>query len=295
MQENSTYLEENSTENENKNTEFEKQEEYEHPLISIIKDKLQPPHIIAILICLFFVGFAVGKINTVSKTIYLQAVSEMTNIQTENETLNEKYSALENQKKALQSEYDSYKTKMQPYESTQAADAEKEKLAMQKEEEAQKSIQRTYKDLSTQEKMEIVKYIDNNPTKDVNVLWKEVADKYRISETDVTIIHNDTEIMKLIAEEKRVTNDSVEYDAVLTYDGKEILVATSKENLDKYLSAKTESELNSMLLNGSVFHVEDGVKVKIVENKGGTVKVKILTGDSNGKTVWTFTEAVKKR
>lgn len=50
-----------------------------------------------------------------------------------------------------------------------------------------------------------------------------------------------------------------------------------------------------MFLSGSVFHVEDGVKVKIVENSGGAVKVKILTGDSNGKTVWTFTEAVKKR
>lgn len=78
-------------------------------------------------------------------------------------------------------------------------------------------------------------------------------------------------------------------------DNENCIIATSKKNLDKYISAKTESELNSMFLSGSVFHVEDGVKVKIVENNGGAVKVKILTGDSNGKTVWTFTEAVKKR
>ena len=88
MKENNTYSEEVLAEIEKENADFKNQVEYEHPLIFMLKDKLKPPHIIAILICLFFVGFTVGKINTVSKSAYLQVVSDMTKIQAEGVRLN---------------------------------------------------------------------------------------------------------------------------------------------------------------------------------------------------------------
>ena len=163
---------------------------------------------------------------------------------------------------------------------------------------AAKKREDNYKNLSTQDKMDIVNYIYANSNKNANDVWKEVATKYGITETKVTAIYNDVNILSAVGEENnRAKYDSItEYDAILSNNGQEILVASSRNNLDSYLDGSIqETEVGNMFANGKLAHVENDTKVNILETKAGVVKVKILSGSYEGNIVWTFSEVIQKR
>ena len=113
---------------------------------------------------------------------------------------------------------------------------------------AAKKREDNYKNLSTQDKKDIVNYIYANSNKNANDLWKEVATKYGITETKVTAIYNDVNILSAVGEENnKAKYDAItEYDAILSNNGQEILVASSRDNLDSYLDDFTLTGVGSI-------------------------------------------------
>ncbi len=151
-----------------------------------------------------------------------------------------------------------------------------------------------YQNLSFQDKKDIVNYIYNHPDTDVDTLWATLARMYGITELQVTYVYTDVETLAVVGEERKQNSyDAVtDYDGILSYGGNEILIASSRSNLDKALKLIAKGDdLSEMFLNGHLAYAEDGCKVKVVETTTTSIKVKLLTGGYSGNLVWVIKEA----
>ena len=161
--------------------------------------------------------------------------------------------------------------------------------------------QENYDNLTMQDKIDILTTIQNS-SKDTDKLWAEIAKKYGISEEQVSQINIDTDVITAAGNQRKETakkeSDSLQYDATLSYGTGDVIVASSVDNLDSYLSYLSKDDKDSIwaqLLNGDVAYVESGTKVNIIQNKFATTKVRILEGTYKGNEVWTICEAVHKK
>lgn len=161
--------------------------------------------------------------------------------------------------------------------------------------------QENYDNLTMQDKIDILTTIQNS-SKDTDELWAELAKKYGISEEQVSQINIDTDVIAATGNQKKEAakreSDSLQYDATLSYGTGDVIVASSVDNLDSYLSYLSKDDKDSIwvqLLNGDVAYVESGTKVNIIQNKFATTKVRILEGTYKGNEVWTICEAVHKK
>ena len=161
--------------------------------------------------------------------------------------------------------------------------------------------QNNYNNLTMQDKIDILNTIKNS-SKDTDELWTEIAEKYGISEEQVSQINIDTDVIAAAGNQKKETakeeSASIQYDATLSYGTGDVIVASSVDNLDSYLSYLSKDDKDSIwaqLLNGDVAYVESGTKVNIIQNKIATTKVRILEGTYKGSEVWTICEAVHKK
>ena len=161
--------------------------------------------------------------------------------------------------------------------------------------------QENYDNLTMQDKIDILTTIQNS-SKDTDELWAELAKKYGISEEQVSQINIDTDVIAATGNQKKEAakreSDSLQYDATLSYGTGDVIVASSVDNLDSYLSYLSKDDKDSIwvqLLNGDVAYVESGTKVNIIQNKIATTKVRILEGTYKGNEVWTICEAVHKK
>lgn len=87
-------------------------------------------------------------------------------------------------------------------------------------------------------------------------------------------------------------------EGILRVEGQEqVLVATSKENLDKVvkaLVAKDTEGLAQMVLAGEAFLVDSGTKVRVIDTALGVRQVRIFDGGTLGRTGWVPMEFVVK-
>lgn len=161
--------------------------------------------------------------------------------------------------------------------------------------------QENYDNLTMQDKIDILTTIQNS-SKDTDELWAEIAKKYGISEEQVSQINIDTDVIAAAGSQKKEAEKkesaSLQYDATLSYGSGDVIVASSIDNLDSYLSYLSKDDKDSIwaqLLNGEVAYVDSGTKVNILQNKIATTKVRILEGTYKGNEVWTVSEAVHKK
>ncbi|WP_373102847.1 FxLYD domain-containing protein [Blautia obeum] len=161
--------------------------------------------------------------------------------------------------------------------------------------------QENYDNLTMQDKIDILTTIQNS-SKNTDELWAEIAKKYGISEEQVSQINIDTDVIAAAGSQKKEAEKkesaSLQYDATLSYGSGDVIVASSIDNLDSYLSYLSKDDKDSIwaqLLNGEVAYVDSGTKVNILQNKIATTKVRILEGTYKGNEVWTVSEAVHKK
>ena len=175
-----------------------------------------------------------------------------------------------------------------------------------------------FKELTKSDKIEIYNYIldqfkyydskEGTYTGDKysDEIWKEVSEKYGISESQVTQIYIDDSITKAIAAESNPEDEepkdsdtsissTVKYDATLNYEGGNALIAVSQEAIDEFFDALISSDqdaLNVLYNNGKVAQVPPGTKVKVISKKALNSQVEIMSGTYTGNIVWVLTESI---
>jgi len=156
--------------------------------------------------------------------------------------------------------------------------------------------QNNFDNLTMQDKKDILNTITNSTGKDMDVLWQEIASKYGISEQHVSLINIDYDVIEAIAKDKKAQEEAnLVYDATLEYDGKTVVIANTKKDLDKfliYLSKGDNDSIQKMQENFLIAFVEKGTKVEVIEKKVGVTNIKILNGIYKGVNCWTIREAV---
>lgn len=86
------------------------------------------------------------------------------------------------------------------------------------------------------------------------------------------------------------------YDAKLSYNGGDSIIAIDKESLDRFLTAlsnKNQGTLDELFSEKKVSKVPSGTYVNIIEKKLTVAKVKILSGSYEGNVVWTLIESIQ--
>lgn len=89
-----------------------------------------------------------------------------------------------------------------------------------------------------------------------------------------------------------------EYDATLEYGTGRVLVAISKDAMDRYLSAinnENQGTIEEMENSGEIGWTEKGTKCNIVDRGIGTYQVKLLDGLYAGNTVYVVSESVQEK
>ncbi len=89
-----------------------------------------------------------------------------------------------------------------------------------------------------------------------------------------------------------------EYDARLEYGSGSVLVAISKDAMDRYLTAinnDNQGTIAEMENSGEIGWTEKGTKCNIVDRGIGTYKVKLLDGIYAGNTVYVISESVNEK
>lgn len=95
-----------------------------------------------------------------------------------------------------------------------------------------------------------------------------------------------------------VHNGSISYDATLRYGSGSVLVFSSKESMDRFMTAmanENQGTIDEMIASGEVGYVNQDTKCNIVEQHISWGEVKILEGAYSGSTVCVVSEAIQKK
>lgn len=88
------------------------------------------------------------------------------------------------------------------------------------------------------------------------------------------------------------------YDATLEYGSGSVLVAISKDAMDRYMSALSndnQGTIDEMENEGQIGWTSKGTKCNIVDRGIGTYQVKLLDGLYAGNTVYVISESVNEK
>ncbi len=179
----------------------------------------------------------------------------------------------------------------------------KELLGESYEEEAARAVeaQRNYDNLSMMDKVDILNMITESTSQDADELWEEIAYKYGISTSHVSLINNDYDVIKAAGEARKAKSEidstDIKNDAILSYGSGDVVVADTIDDLDDFLTCVAKNDNNTisqMILSGRIAYVKANTKVNIVEYKYSVIKVRILEGIYQGVECWTIMEAVQK-
>lgn len=163
--------------------------------------------------------------------------------------------------------------------------------------------EQNFRDLTMEDKADIVEWIQSAGM-DISTdeLWAEIAKKYGITEEMVDKINMDPDVAYAIGRRNKARNEasqnSISYDATLSYGSGSVAIGATKEDLDEFLTnvSNYDTSANSaMVYEGRLALVEEGTKVKVLDRKLTTTKVRILEGLFKGFEGWTIMEAVHNK
>ena len=87
------------------------------------------------------------------------------------------------------------------------------------------------------------------------------------------------------------------YDAKLSYGSGSVLMCSSEDAMDRYLTAVNngnQGTIDEMTTNGEIAFTERNTKCNIVDKKITKAQVKLLDGSYAGNTVWVIIEALQE-
>ncbi len=160
-----------------------------------------------------------------------------------------------------------------------------------------------FQDLTMDDKVDIVEWIQSEGMyTSTDDLWEEIAEEYGITEDMVDEINNDPDVAYALGRRNKTRNEatqnSIQYDATLSYGSGTVAVGATKEDLDEFLTnvSNYDTSANSvMVYEGRLALVEEGTKVKVLDRRLSTTKVRVLEGLFEGFEGWTIMEAVHNK
>lgn len=87
------------------------------------------------------------------------------------------------------------------------------------------------------------------------------------------------------------------YDAKLSYGSGSVLICSSEDAMDRYMTALNngyQGTIDEMTANGEIAFTEKNTKCNIVDKKITKAKVKLLDGSYAGNTVWVIIESLQE-
>ena len=90
----------------------------------------------------------------------------------------------------------------------------------------------------------------------------------------------------------------ISYDATLRYGAGSVVVFSSKDAMDRFVSAmanENQGTIDEMLASGEVGYISAGTKCNILEEHLTWGRVKILEGAYLGSSVYVVSEAIQKK
>ena len=161
--------------------------------------------------------------------------------------------------------------------------------------------EKNFRDLSIDDKVDILEWIQSTIGTDIDEdeLWAEIADYYGITEDMVTEINFDKEATAALGRRRKAEREekenSIEYDATLSYGNGSVIIGKTKDDLDEFLrnvSTGDDSAISVMLYEGRIAEVAQDTKAKVLDKKLTVTKVRVLDGLYAGYEGWTIAEAV---
>ncbi len=160
--------------------------------------------------------------------------------------------------------------------------------------------EQNYRNLTMDDKADIVEWIQSAGMEiSTDDLWAEIADEYGITEEMVDRINMDPDVAYAIGRRNKARNDvseaAINYDATLSYGNGTVAIGATNDDLDEFIynvSNDDESANGTLIYQGRLALVEKGTKVKILDRKLTTTKVRVLEGLFEGFEGWTIMEAV---